>query len=690
MVRIRVGCGAMLSALVLIACAPIDGEPGSPTGRHSAGALAPLARAMTPRGPARPRRAEPSPRRTRIPLAAGATSGLTWVTCPDEAQGLGGACGELVVPLDRSRPGIGSIAIYFERYLHTSAGPAESAILANEGGPGDSTTGLRSLWLSAFAPNLGTHDLLLIDDRGRGSSATIDCEPLQHGEGTSFEQEIADCATQLGAAAGAYATADIALDADAVREALGYDRVDYYGGSYGGVDAIAYATRFGAYVRSLILDSPQGPAGLVPFAPEKYQAPATVREIDLECRRSPLCSADHADPTLEFDRLVKTLRAHPLLGTGHDVNGNPLPVTFDESLLLTVSVFGGSPAAGELLAASSAFAKGDPAPLLRLGGEAGGGSSIADAGPPTNFSYGALVATACADLQAPYDWSASPAQRLVAFERAAAALPDELFAPFSHAAATSEAVSNGRACTDWQRPTPPLPVVPPCAEYPRVPVIVFASDVDPVIPLELARHTASSFPGSHFISVAEAPHEPALSEPCPLSIANHFLDTLDPGDTSCARTPGTILPAVGRFPRLAKEARAAEVDPTAINEVAEPERKVASVAVATAVDALKRSLIGGIPGVGLRGGTTQTSFPAAGGQVTTLTGCAFAEDVIVDGSVTWGADQSFDAQLIVSGAGTAGGTLRVTGTWEAAGAAGVFRVGGMLGGTRVGLRVPNA
>jgi hypothetical protein len=132
---------------------------------------------------------------TARPIAA--SPDIIWVKCPSEAQSLGAMCGKLPVPLERQHPQGRKIKIYFELYLHTNSGPAESAILANPGGPGASTTGLRAIALALFGGNLDQHDLLLIDDRGRGLSAPIDCEDLQHGT-APFAQAEADCAAQLG------------------------------------------------------------------------------------------------------------------------------------------------------------------------------------------------------------------------------------------------------------------------------------------------------------------------------------------------------------------------------------------------------------------------------------------------------------------------------------------------------------
>jgi hypothetical protein len=85
------------------------------------------------------------------------------------------------VPLNRQHPDQAKIRIYFELYVHSNPGPAESAIMANPGGPGYTTTGQRELGLLLFGQNLDVHDILGIDDRGRGFSGTIDCQELQHG-----------------------------------------------------------------------------------------------------------------------------------------------------------------------------------------------------------------------------------------------------------------------------------------------------------------------------------------------------------------------------------------------------------------------------------------------------------------------------------------------------------------------------
>ena len=119
------------------------------------------------------------------------------------------------------------------------------------------------------------------------------------------------------------------------------------------------------------------------------------------------------------------------------------------------------------------------------------------------------------------------------------------------------------------------------------------------------------------------------------------------------------------------------------------------MAVAAAADALQRSYIGFGTDHCLRAGTFHTDYSTSQ-WTASLTNCAFAQDVTVNGTVTWGAgyvggaDNSFVTDLVLSGPGTAGGTLHVAGTWQAPGPVGNFTVSGQLGGLNVGVLVPEA
>jgi hypothetical protein len=198
------------------------------------------------------------------------------------------------------------------------------------------------------------------------------------------------------------------------------------------------------------------------------------------------------------------------------------------------------------------------------------------------------------------------------------------------------------------------------------------------------------FPNSTLVSVAGAGHETVNWGQCAVHLASGFIETLHVPDTTCAQSPETVWPSVGRFPLYAKDARPARPDSSGLNQIGTQEERVVSVAVATAVDALQRSIIGSGNGVGLRGGTFHTDYGVTQ-WTTTLTDCAFSKDVFVSGTINWYANNSLAADLTVNGPGTAGGSLTITGEWLVfGGSVGNFSITGTLGGKQVAVLVPEA
>jgi hypothetical protein len=224
--------------------------------------------------------------------------------------------------------------------------------------------------------------------------------------------------------------------------------------------------------------------------------------------------------------------------------------------------------------------------------------------------------------------------------------------------------------------------------YPNVPTLVLDGDLDNRAPLKETNQVAALFPNTTVVTVKEAGHETVGWTQCAINLVSEFVENLQLSDASCASTPETVWPAVGRFPLLASDARAADVDSGAGNQIGIVERKVVTVAVATALDAMQRSLIGSGDGVGLRGGTFHTDYNSS--WTSTLTNCGFSTDVIVNGTVTWMPFGSLVADLTITGKGTGGGTLHVDGTWQATGPVGKFKVTGKLGGKTVAVLVPEA
>ena len=162
-------------------------------------------------------------------------------------------CGTLLRALDPAEARAGSIAIHFEYYPHVAPGKSLGLLVATEGGPGFPATDSRDEYLALFRPLLGQRDLVIMDNRGTGQSAAIDCPALQTAAIITVEN-IGACGRLLGPKAALYTTAFAADDLAAILDALAAGPIDLYGDSYGTYFAQVFTLRHPTRVRSIVLD----------------------------------------------------------------------------------------------------------------------------------------------------------------------------------------------------------------------------------------------------------------------------------------------------------------------------------------------------------------------------------------------------------------------------------------------------
>jgi pimeloyl-ACP methyl ester carboxylesterase len=613
-----------------------------------------------------------------------------------------GMCGTVTVPLDRTDPSKGTIDIFFLFFPHRDPGPASSAILVTEGGPGLSVTQdqfLRDFYPDIFEPVMDTRDLILLDQRGVGKSGAINCPKLQHAAGP-IRKAIRGCGEQLGATASLYASDNVALDIEAVRSALGIDLLDFYGGSNAAVEIQAYAARFPQHLRSAVLDSPV--SSIVPNPFDVYSARGWLRAAKLICSRSGSCSAEHRNTERAIAWLAKRLRRHPLEGVGRDASGERHEVRVTEGVMLWSllgSDAGGHVAPSEIGAAAQALRRGDRRPLLRLAAE-NSGPFFGDEGKAIQFSAGESFARYCNDNPMPWDKSAARSVRKEQYEAARAALPSDTFRPFSVSAWLAPVPIGPLgpdACIDWPAPFYDIPSpIPVGAQLPgNVPALVLTGDIDLSTVSSTARLLADAWPNSNLVKIRNAAHHTATPlggrYECADAIIVAFIADLAPGHTGCASKVGSVLPAVGRFAEKASQARQAAR--ARGDHSTATGRRVTTVAVAAVTDAIRRNFLFGNagPGVGLRGGKFEVRLNDAGnGIVGELDKVRFARDVAVSGRVRYGFESEvLRATVKVRGPHGERGRLRISGLWFAFfHDASTFAVHGTLGRHRISLRVP--
>jgi pimeloyl-ACP methyl ester carboxylesterase len=165
-------------------------------------------------------------------------------------------CGRLLVPEDRSVRGGRRIPLRIA-VIPATRQPSAGALFYLEGGPGGAATESANHVNNTFGPVARDRDLVLVDQRGTGGSSPLSC-PQRHvvvDDVAAMTQYVRRCFARLGNRARTYTTAVAADDLDAVRGALGYRRIDLYGGSYGATLAQVYLHRHPRSVRTVVLDS---------------------------------------------------------------------------------------------------------------------------------------------------------------------------------------------------------------------------------------------------------------------------------------------------------------------------------------------------------------------------------------------------------------------------------------------------
>jgi pimeloyl-ACP methyl ester carboxylesterase len=539
-------------------------------------------------------------------------------------------CTTVPVPLDRRHPDGRKVSLHVEILPH-SGSHSDGAVFITCGGPGCSITADPKYGFAFFVlPEIAqTRDLVFVDQRGVGLSDVIDCEGLQAGRPFSLYEDAAACHDQLGDAADLYSTTDVADDLEDVRRALGYGKIDLFGGSYAGADMLTYAVRHTKRVRSVVLASPAVTVDTDPFyayAPEAMTAIAAK-----VCRRSPGCDAANPEPAAAFARLARDLRRHPVSGTGVDSEGNEHEVAVTENLLANaIMYFNGAhfTGPGEIIQAMEASRRGDDVPLLRLGADNDPANGFGD--DLRAFSAGHNMVRYCVDAELGFDKTAGPVIRAAQYARAYAREP-AFYGDISKPAWAHPGWLGFQPSPCITRRWEDRPMYPSGTRVKGVPTLVLGGEYDLPVPEAAAKLATRVMADSTYVGIRAAGHDPQFWSDCGPELVQRFIATRSAGDTSCAdrRAGGWWVP--GSFPTRVADA------PAAVQRSGKPatvaQRRLATVAAWTMMDSLQHNFF--VPGdsVGLRGGTVHFEQLENGVQWT-LGDARFTRDVAVSGDVT--------------------------------------------------------
>ena len=243
------------------------------------------------------------------------------------ASGAGAFCGTLSVAENQTKAGGRRIGLRVAVIPAGSAPVAADPVFFIAGGPGGASSEDWSLAPSIFPGLYLHHDIVLVDQRGTGGSHKLELPPPNPGEDLpTYAHRVLP---GLDGDPRYYTTAVAMDDLDAVRAALGYSKIDLYGGSYGATAVQYYLRQHGDRVRAAVLDG--GTLLDVPIM--ELVAANSQRALDSVMDR---CASDldcvTAFPNLraEFAAVMARLdRAPAVTGVIDPASGEPVVVTQD-------------------------------------------------------------------------------------------------------------------------------------------------------------------------------------------------------------------------------------------------------------------------------------------------------------------------------------------------------------------------
>jgi pimeloyl-ACP methyl ester carboxylesterase len=230
---------------------------------------------------------------------------LAWQDCYEDFQ-----CTTLDVPIDYSDLTVGTFEISVLRFLASDQEKRIGSLVVNPGGPGSSGVNYAYNAEYIFSPDItDRYDIVGFDPRGVGESAPIRCftdseidanyaadgKPDSDAELreaiSETEKYTEKCLTQNDHLT-SFSTANAARDMDVLRAALGDEKLNYMGKSYGTFMGSLYAQLFPDKVGRVVLDGAVDPT-ISPYDQVLAQAASfddALTDFLKECSKSKNCS----------------------------------------------------------------------------------------------------------------------------------------------------------------------------------------------------------------------------------------------------------------------------------------------------------------------------------------------------------------------------------------------------------------
>jgi len=410
-------------------------------------------------------------------------------------------CGLLIVPENRRSADSRMIRLPVLIFRSRAETPANDPVIFLPGGPGNSAVaGQRS---GRSNPFLDLRDQVILEPRGaRLAQPALECPEINALKGEITAERLrgaaadaqltaatAACRATLvasGADLGGYTSAETADDIEALRVALGYDKVNLYALSYGTRLALTVARRHPGSVRAMVLDSVLPPE----VGYDETMAAGLWRSLNAVfdgCASDPGCSAARPDAREDFRALVAADRIDVVTGVAFALQ--------DPRLIPLIP------------RAVGAAADGDATEIQGW---------IARAQGPSGFTWGLRLSVWCAE-EAPFE-SPDRIEAQVSIDRGLAGVD-----------ARTASVAMCRAWTVTA--ADPVENTPVASD---IPTLIFAGEFDPTTPPDWGRRLLARMPNATFVQMPGLSHGASFNRCGGMMAVSFIRDPAAAPDVVCA------------------------------------------------------------------------------------------------------------------------------------------------------------
>ncbi len=270
-------------------------------------------------------------------------------SCSPPGSGGDALCGSLTVFEDRAA-GAGRTIDLNILVLEARDEARPDPIFFLQGGPGGAATLLAPLF--ANSPLRRDRDIVLVDQRGTGRSNPLNCPAESVRDSVrgmaSFELEIEPCLKQLQGDPRHYLTTTAMEDLDQIRAALGYERINLMGGSYGTRAALEYLRRYESRVRTLVLRGVAGTTFDLPLGFGASSQAALDHVLD-DCLADERCGKAFPDVRQQLTEVLARLEKKPSTVRVDLPGGGKTSITVDRAtfaVAIHYALYGSGTAAG--------------------------------------------------------------------------------------------------------------------------------------------------------------------------------------------------------------------------------------------------------------------------------------------------------------------------------------------------------